>query len=211
MNVPTPFTGKREKLDEFLMEVEMYHDMNPEIYNTDMRKIIFTLSYMRDGTAGPWKNSYWMTTKAQEQRPTWEGFKTALRESFTPQDVIGDAITKLETERMSGRTADEFNEEFKINMQNSKVQEDRPLIEWYMKGLNTPLLDRILNLENPPTTIRTWMTTAAKLDNQWRRGRAIANRLKGGNDLKKKGLRFPPKNQPRYMPPVRDPDAMDVD
>jgi hypothetical protein len=29
--------------------------------------------------------------------------------------------------------------------------------------------------------------------------------------LKKKGLRFPPKNQPRYTPLVRDPDAMDVD
>jgi len=57
-----------------------------------------------------------------------------------------------------------------------------------MKGLNTPLLNRILNLENPPTMIQGWYTTALKMDNQWRRRRAITNRLKGGNDIKKRGL-----------------------
>jgi len=97
---------------------------------------------------------------------------------------------------MTGGTADEFIERFKINANNSGVTQDRPLIEWFMKGINAPLLDKILNLKNPPTTIVGWYTTASKLDNQWRRGRAIANRLKGGADTKKKGFRFPNKNIP---------------
>jgi len=59
-----------------------------------------------------------------------------------------------------------------------------------MKELNTPLLNRIPNLENPLTTIQGWYTTALKMDNQWRRGRAIANRLKGRNDMKRRGLRL---------------------
>jgi len=35
MNTLTPFTGKREKLEEFLIELEMYLAMNADIYNTD--------------------------------------------------------------------------------------------------------------------------------------------------------------------------------
>jgi len=42
--------------------------------------------------------------------------------------------------------------------------QDRLLVEWFMKGLNTPLLNRILNLENPPTTIQGWYTTASKMN-----------------------------------------------
>jgi len=72
---------------------------------------------------------------------------------------------------MSGQTADEYIKRFKIYAAESKVMQDRPLVEWFIKGLNTPLLNRILNLENPPTTIRGWYTTASKMDNQWRRGR----------------------------------------
>ena len=95
-------------------------------------------------------------------------------------------------------------------MAESKVTQDRLLVEWFMKWLNTPLLDRILNLENPPTMIQGWYTIASKIDNQWRRGRAIANRLKEGNNTKRRGLRLT-NHPPRYTPPTRDPYVMEVD
>ena len=68
-------------------------------------------------------------------------------------DKPGDVITKMETDMMTSGTADEFIERFKINVNDSGVTQDRPLIEWFMKRINVPLLDKILNLENPPTTI----------------------------------------------------------
>ena len=126
----------------------------------------------------------------------WTVFKNTLITSFATPDKPGDAITKMETETMTGGTADEFIKRFKINANDSGVTQDRLLIEWFMRGINAPLLDKILNLENPPTTIIGWYTTASKLDNQWRRERAIANRLKGGADMKKKGFRFPNKSTP---------------
>ena len=114
-----------------------------------------------------------------------------MRESFSAPNKEGDAVTKIETETMFSQMANKYIERFKIYTAESKVMQDRPLVEWFMKGLNTHLLDRILNLKNPPTTIQGWYTTASKMDNQWRRGRAVANRLKEGNDIKKKGLRLP--------------------
>jgi len=73
---------------------------------------------------------------------------------FSAPDKEGDAVTKMETETMSSQTADEYIKQFKIYMAKSKVMQDRPLVEWFMKGLNTPLLDRILNLGIPPTVIQ---------------------------------------------------------
>ena len=35
------------------MEVEMYIQINNEIYDTDKKKIIFALSYMKEGTTAP--------------------------------------------------------------------------------------------------------------------------------------------------------------
>ena len=75
MNTPTPFTGDRMKLNNFLMEVEMYLKINKEIYNTDTKKIIFTLSYMKKGTAGPWKHSYWSNAIATNNMGSWNLFK----------------------------------------------------------------------------------------------------------------------------------------
>ena len=33
MNTPTPFTGDRKKLEEFLIETDMYLTMNEDTYN----------------------------------------------------------------------------------------------------------------------------------------------------------------------------------
>jgi len=191
MNTPTPFTGDRKKLEEFLIETDMYLTMNEDTYNNNSQQIIFILSFMKDGTAGSWKQSFWTQARENNNLGTWDQFKRALRESFSISDKEGDAVTKMETEMMSSQMADEYIERFKIYVAKSKVTQDRPLVEWFMKGLNTPLLDRILNLKNPPTMIQGWYTIASKMDNQWRRGRAIANRLKGGNDTKRRGLRLP--------------------
>jgi len=165
MNMPTPFTGDRKKLEEFLIETDMYLTMNEDTYNNNNRQIIFALSFIKGGTAGSWKQSFWTQARENNNLGTWDKFKRALRESFSAPDKEGDAVTKMETETMSGQTANEYIKQFKIYVAESKVTQDRPLVEWFMKGLNTPLLDRILNLENPPTTIRGWYTTVSKMDN----------------------------------------------
>ena len=173
MNAPTPFTGDRMKLNDFLMEVEMYMKINEEIYNTDMKKIIFTLSYMKEGMAGPWKHSYWSNTIATNNMGSWDYFKRVLKESFSAFDKLGDAIIKMETEMITRMTADQYIEQFKIWAAESKVFQDQPLVQWFMKGLNTKLRQNILLSNDPPTTIRKWYETASKFDNHWRRAQAL--------------------------------------
>ena len=106
MNTPTPFTGDRKKLEEFLIETDMYLTMNEDTYNNDNWQIIFSLSFMKDGTAESWKQLFWTQARENNNLGTWDEFKRALRESFSTPDKEGDAVTKIETEMMSGQTAD---------------------------------------------------------------------------------------------------------
>ena len=58
LNQPKPFTGKRNEIDDFLQEVALYLEINDEIYNTNKKKIGYTLTFMNEGDAKSWKAQY---------------------------------------------------------------------------------------------------------------------------------------------------------
>jgi len=108
MNMPTPFTGDRKKLEEFLIETDMYLTINEDTYNNDSQQIIFALSFMKDGTTELWKQSFWTQARENNNLGTWGQFKRALRESFSTPNKEDDAVTKMKTETMSSQMADEY-------------------------------------------------------------------------------------------------------
>jgi hypothetical protein len=55
LNQPKAFGGKRDELTKFLQDVQLYLAVNDDIYNTDKKKIAFTLSFMSEGDAKSWK------------------------------------------------------------------------------------------------------------------------------------------------------------
>jgi len=150
MNTLTPFSGEQKKLDNFLLKVEMYQMMNDRVYNTDRKKIIFALSFMKDGVAKMWKQH----TAENATFGIWEEFKDTLKRSYTPANKEGNMITKMQIASMTEKTTDEFIEEFKNWQLQSGVNKDRPLIEWFLTALPTSLRDKILQKENPPTTLK---------------------------------------------------------
>jgi hypothetical protein len=116
---------------------------------------------MTGGNALLWKQSFWRSVMTTRNFGTWKDFMDVLQASFDPADKEGDAITKLQTTSMTGKTADEFIEEFKLWQENSGVIQDRPLIEWFMAALPNSLQDKILQTEMPPITINGWYISAS--------------------------------------------------
>ena len=55
LNQPNPFKGKREDLKKFLQDTNLYLLVNSKVYDTDIKKIMFTLSFMNEGDAASWK------------------------------------------------------------------------------------------------------------------------------------------------------------
>jgi hypothetical protein len=90
VNKPTPFTGNRTKIRQFLQDCLGYLDMNQSIYNTDQLKIGFILSYINDGKAANWKEYYLDTLEdpntGMPNFPTLVMFLANVRKAFQAAD-----------------------------------------------------------------------------------------------------------------------------
>jgi hypothetical protein len=97
LHAPADFHGACEQTMKFLQEVEMYMHANVEIYNTEEKKVLFTLSFMNGGVAGSWKQGKMAVYLKAGNFGTFNEFKQAIQTAFTPIDDEGVAKTKLQT------------------------------------------------------------------------------------------------------------------
>ncbi|EEB89712.1 hypothetical protein MPER_12159 [Moniliophthora perniciosa FA553] len=85
---PPTFTGDRDAAEGFLKAVKLNLRMNKHMYNTDERKILYTLSHMDGGTAETWKNNaldeIFDEEKDDDEELTFETFEDRFRERFKP-------------------------------------------------------------------------------------------------------------------------------
>ena len=106
----------------------------------------------------------------------WATFKTLLTAAFSPIDDAGTARTLIKNLKQSAcADLEDYIARFRILKGRTGIDYDTALIEYFMDGLNTKLLE---NMENVPTTLEGWYTAAAKYDGQWRCANAIIGRLK---------------------------------
>jgi hypothetical protein len=163
-------------LNKFLQEIRLYTRINSAIFNTNENKIIFTLSFMKGGTAAGWSESFIQTAETLGTFGTWRAFETALKTAFSPIDSKGTAQTKLQHLRQGLGGLDNYIAEFRILVSKCGITDNKSLIEYFMEGLNPELLKRVYLMENMPTTIQGWYEAANKFDGQYRRAKAIAER-----------------------------------
>ena len=96
LNQLKPFTGKRNEIDDFLQDValRLYLEINDEIYNTDKKKIGYTLTFMNEGDAKLWKAQFLRNTIMDTglDLGTWRDFITKVQDVFAPYDTPGDTL-----------------------------------------------------------------------------------------------------------------------
>ena len=56
-NVPDVYTGDRDKAKPFIRQLWLYFKARGPEFPSVKRKVVFALSYMRGGTAGPWADN----------------------------------------------------------------------------------------------------------------------------------------------------------
>jgi Retrotransposon gag protein len=217
INYPSEFDGNRENLENFLQDCHLYLAINEEIYNTDMKKIVFMLSFMKKGTASTWKESW---TQEKLNTPTQDfgkikDFIDELKKAFSAADTEGDARAKLRQLRQGKNTIDEYVAEFRILAGKAKMTDDKALTEYFMEGINTGILQKIFASEQLPKTIQEWYERASKHDAQHRRVQEILERRRGSSSTTTSTTQpkkpFIPRYVPRYANTTRDPNAMDID
>ena len=211
INLPKEFTGDQNDVSSFLQDVDLYIIMNLHIYDTNDKKITFILSFLTDGAAWTWKESF-LTKNAKKEEGynlgTTTAFTTALEDAFSPSDVAGNAQAGLQNLKQTG-SADEYVSQFWILAGQSGIISSIVLIKYFMEGLKPSILDKIYALEKIPTDITGWYTQASWIDNQWHQVQEIKARNKGIN-LPKQQNHMTPRYKNMNMT-TRDPNAIDVD
>jgi Retrotransposon gag protein len=126
---PTPFSGDPDKTSKFLQELELYVTMNQSIYDTDAKKVIFALSFMKGGTASGWSESFVNTamTSTPANYGTWDTFKDLIKKAFSPVDAEGKARTDIKHLKQGSGPVDDYIAQFRILASRCGISNDKSL------------------------------------------------------------------------------------
>jgi len=173
LNPPTVFNGDRLKFKHFHQAVLLYLSINNHIFQTDEQKIAFVLSHLAEKEAAQWREA-WVRRNTDAMMnnivyPTWGVFITELANDFNPIDEVGDTMHALQTLRQGSKSAEDISVDWSLLVSRTGIGNagDTTLINLYQKILNRPLLEKILDSNNVPTTIQGWKDKAVQLDNNY--------------------------------------------
>ena len=144
--------------------------VNNKVYDTDVKKITFALSFMNEGDAASWKEQLLEDAMAPEtfNLGTWAQFKKDLNNAFKPYNTPGDAWEEMKSIKMGNNTIKEHITKFKMLVTTSDLDSNSPaIVNYFCNSLSIPLQRKILNLKNPPKTLKEWYDWAQKIDNNF--------------------------------------------
>ncbi|ESK83671.1 hypothetical protein Moror_2156 [Moniliophthora roreri MCA 2997] len=157
---PEPFEGDRRETRKFLTKVEIYIRMHPSEYNTDEKKCLFLLSYLRG------KDTH------GDEELKWEDLKNAFKKHYLPVDIKADAQLRIEDMKM-GERADNYVNEFRV-LADESGYDDEALAHIFQKGLPFVLVDKILNQpQGRPKDLNGWYEAAIRFDEQYKYAKAV--------------------------------------
>ena len=123
------------------------------IYNDNTKKVTFTLSFMREGSAATWAST--VTKKALTLTPpslrTWNDLCSHFKESFIHINVKNESIAWLTTTTISKTLPlRDYISQFKNHIALSEITNEDALINFFERGISIPLMKRIYAMVSPP-------------------------------------------------------------
>ena len=144
-----------------------------------------------------WKENVMEELEAGEvEYESVEEFFTILKREFGAGEEESVKAAELRKIEQGGRTMEEFVQEFKRAARGSGY-ERWPLVEEFKRGMNRGIRRKLMEVENPPTSIENWYRRATALDRNWRESRREEERLRG----KRKMTGIAPKQEQRQNLP----------
>ena len=182
---PAIFNGEARKVEEFVTACRLYLRMKMR-ETTVEEQVFWILSHVQGGSADIWKENVMEVMEELEvgemEYETAKELLTVLKKEFgggKEEAVKAAELRKLER---GGKTMEEFVQEFKRAARGSGY-EGRPLVEEFKRGMNGGIRRKLMEVENPPTSIEQWYRRATALDRNWRESRREEERLRGKKEL----------------------------
>jgi len=139
----------------------------------------WVLSYVQGGSVDVWKENVMEELESGKvEYESVEEFLTSLRKEFGGGEEESVKTAELRRMEQGGKTMKKYVQEFKRTVRGSGY-EGRPLVEEFKKGMNGGIRRKLMEAENPPTSIEQWYRRATALDRNWRESRRKEERLRG--------------------------------
>jgi hypothetical protein len=168
---PDIFDGDITKSRTFRRQLFIYFTAQKDLFSNEERKVIFALSYMKGGNAGPWAEIQYdkMETAAMNQKagpfPTYNDFIAAFNDRFAEKneaEKARHAMTNLKQDKLS---AEEFISKFETLEPYTELG-DVGHLYFLKENLRNWIVDQVFLMDPMPTTLAGWKEKAIRLDNQ---------------------------------------------
>ena len=184
---PQVFDGTPSEVSGFVTACKLYGKAKLRGAPVE-EQIQWVLSYVQGGAADTWKENVLEELEAGElEFETVGEFLAEVKKEFGGGEEESVKAAELRKLEQGGRMMEEFVQEFKRVARGSGY-EGRPLMEEFKRGINGGIRRKLMESENPLTSIEQWYKRATALDWNWRESRREEERLKkkeiGGGDPK---------------------------
>ena len=125
-----------------------------------------------------------------------EEFLMTLKKEFSRREEESVKVAELRKMEQGGRTMEEFVQEFKRAVRGSGYK-GRLLMEEFKRGINGGIRRKLMEAENPLTSIEQWYKRATALDRNWRESKREEEKLRG----KKETMGGAPKQEQKQNMP----------
>jgi len=164
---PAIFNGKAAKVGGFITACRLFVRMKLRETSVE-EQVQWVLSYVQEGSVDIWKENVMEELEAREvEYESVEEFLTSLRKEFGGGEEESVKVVELRKLEQRRRTMEEFVQEFKRAVRGSGY-EGQLLMEEFKRGMNRGIRRKLMELENPPTSIEQWYRRAMALDRNWR-------------------------------------------
>jgi len=171
------FNGEAGRVGGFITACRLYIKMKLK-GNTVEEQIQWVLTYVQGGSADVWKENVMEELESGEMEyETAEEFFTDLRKEFGGGEEESVKAAELRRMEQGGKTMEEYVQEFKRAARGSGY-EGRLLVEEFKREMNGGIRRKLMEAENPPTSIEQWYRRAMALDRNWRESRREEERLR---------------------------------
>jgi len=190
---PAIFNGEGGKVGGFVTACRLYLRMKMREATVE-EQVFWVLSHVQGGSVDVWKENVLEELESEEMEyETAEEFLTALKKEFGGGEEESVKTVELRKMEQGGKTMEKFIQEFKRVARGSGY-EGRPLVEEFKRGINGGIRRKLMEVENPPTSIKQWYRRAMALDRNWRESKREEERLR------KKEIGAPKQEQRQNLP-----------
>ena len=153
------YTGDVEKAKTFLRQLKLYFESRDTEFSTQRKKVIFALSYMRGGTAGPWADH--IIDKISDDDDMDCSFMFSIFTSFTrlfierfgERDENAAAHHKMTQLKQGSMTVDELIAKFE-ELEYLTDYNDVAHIQEFKRICNPKIIDLLVNKIPAPDILK---------------------------------------------------------